>query len=368
MCLAVCDTVDATFCILPQRRYSHAQEHQCWPKILEPEEDGLRIALDAMGGDLAPEVTVQGAVEAVQELGIEVLLVGAEEALQKELQKQTSPPPLEVIHAPDTIEMHEHPAAAVRSKKNSSIVVGMRLVKEGRADALVSAGNSGAVMAAALLVLGRARGIERPAIGAIIPTRTGRTLLVDAGANADVRPPHLLQFARMGSIYTSALQGVERPTVGLLSNGEEATKGSALTLEVHTLLQNSDLNFVGNVEGRDIPRGTADVVVTDGFTGNVALKSIEGTAELLLALIREEITRGLRNKLAALALKKAFKRVGTRLDYAEIGGAPLLGVNGTVLISHGRSTATAIRNALRVANEAASQDIVGAINNASSSG
>lgn len=327
----------------------------------------MRIALDAMGGDSAPRVTVQGAVDAARELGTEILLVGREDTIRRELGDNVNGLPIEVVHATTTIEMHDHPANAVRSKKDSSIVVGMRLVKEGRADAFVSAGNSGAVMAAALLVLGRSEGIDRPAIGTVIPTRRGRTLLLDAGANSDVRPQHLLQFARMGSAFTATVQHVSQPSIGLLSNGEEETKGNALTLETHALLRESGLNFVGNVEGRDIPRGTADVVVTDGFTGNVALKSIEGTAELLQDLIREEVTRGLRNKLAALALKKAFKRVGARLDYAQIGGAPLLGVNGVVFISHGRSNSTAIKNAVRVANEAAEQDIVGAINRASTS-
>lgn len=325
----------------------------------------MRIALDAMGGDSAPGVTVQGAVDAARELGTEILLVGREDTIRQELGENGNGLPIEVVHAATTIEMHDHPANAVRSKKDSSIVVGMRLVKEGRADAFVSAGNSGAVMAAALLVLGRSEGIDRPAIGTVIPTRKGRTLLLDAGANSDVRPQHLLQFARMGGAFTSTVQHVSQPSIGLLSNGEEESKGNALTLEAHALFRDSGLNFVGNVEGRDIPRGTADVVVTDGFTGNVALKSIEGTAELLQDLIREEVTRGLRNKLAALALKKAFKRVGARLDYAQIGGAPLLGVNGVVFISHGRSNSTAIKNAVRVANEAAEQDIVGAINRAS---
>ena len=322
------------------------------------------MALDAMGGDKAPDVTVQGAVDAARQLGVEVTLAGTPEALRRDAWDERGELPIEVVHASETIEMHDHPAAAVRSKKDSSIVVGLRLVKEGRADAFVSAGNSGAVMAAALLVLGRGRGIDRPAIGTVIPTLRGRTLLLDAGANADVRPQHMVQFAHMGSIYAAALSDIQEPSVGLLSNGEEETKGNALVLEAHTLLKGAGLNFLGNVEGRDIPRGTADVVVTDGFTGNVALKSIEGTAELLQQLIREEVTRGLRNKLAALALRRAVKRVGARLDYSEVGGAPLLGVNGTVFISHGRSSSNAIKNALRVAAEAAKHDIVGAINNA----
>jgi glycerol-3-phosphate acyltransferase PlsX len=324
----------------------------------------VRIALDAMGGDKAPEVTIQGALDAARELDIHVTLVGRPEALGPGALAEAEGLPIEVVYAAEVVGMHEHPAAAVRSKKDSSIVVGMRLVKEGRADAFVSAGNSGAVMAAALLVLGRCRGIDRPGIGTVIPTVKGRTLLLDAGANADVRAENLLQFGRMGSIYVNLLSGSARPSVGLLSNGEEESKGNALTLAAHALLRESGLNFAGNVEGRDILRGTTDVVVSDGFTGNVALKAIEGTAELIQHVLREEVTRGLRDKLAAALLRRAFRRVAARLDYSETGGAPLLGVNGLVFISHGRSNANAIRNALRVANEAAGHDVVGAINEA----
>ncbi len=321
----------------------------------------MRVALDAMGGDKAPEVNLQGARDAYRELGIEVMLVGKPEVVGPQEGIQEG---VQAVHASQVIEMHDHPAAAVRSKRDSSIVVGLRLVKDGRADAFVSAGNSGAVMAAALLVLGRPPGIDRPAIGTVIPTLEGRTLMLDAGANADVRPHQLLQFAQMGSAYVSALSDTIAATIGLLSNGEEETKGNALTLEAHALLKASGLNFIGNVEGRDILRGTADVVVTDGFTGNIALKSIEGTAELLQQVLRQEVTRGLRNKLAARALRPAFRRVAARLDYSEVGGAPLLGVNGPVFISHGRSNANAIKNALRVASEAATHDMVGAISKA----
>ncbi|MDQ3855923.1 MAG: phosphate acyltransferase PlsX [Chloroflexota bacterium] len=324
----------------------------------------MRIALDAMGGDRAPDVTVQGALDAYRELGIETVLVGQQEVLRKRLEAAGGAPRMEIVDATEVIGMDEHPAAAVRRKKHSSIVVGVRLVKEGRADAFLSAGNSGAIMAAALLVLGRCRGVDRPCIGTPIPTLRGTTLLVDAGAITDPRPENLLEWARMGSIYMSALQQGAAVTVGLLSNGEEETKGNALTLEAHALLKTSGFSFHGNVEGRDILRGTVDVVVTDGFTGNVALKTIEGTAETLRRIIREEVTRGVVSKAAALVLRPAFARVGKRLDYAEVGGAPLLGVNGTVFISHGRSNANAIKNALRVAREAAQHDVAGAISTA----
>lgn len=324
----------------------------------------MRIALDAMGGDKAPGVTVAGALDAARELGIEVYLVGDEAVLARELGDQARGLPVDIVHASEVIEMREHPATAVRRKKDSSIVVGVRLLKEGRADAFVSAGNTGAVMAAALFVLGRCPGIDRPAIGSVIPTANGRTLLIDAGANTDPRPENLLQSARMGSIYVSAVTGIERPAVGLLSNGEEETKGNALTLEAHALLRESELNFKGNVEGRDIPRGAVDVVVADGFTGNVALKTVEGVAEMLFGLIRAEVTRDARNQLGALILRPAFRRVARRLDYSEIGGSPLLGVNGNAFICHGRSNANAIKNALRVAREAVDGNILAAIQQA----
>lgn len=322
----------------------------------------MRIALDAMGGDKAPEPIVEGAVQAARELGLDIVLVGREEAISAQVAESGQQARLEIVHAPEVIEMDDHPAMAIRRKKNSSMLVGMRLIKDGRADAFVSAGNSGAVMAGALMVLGRCSGISRPAISALLPTLTGHSLLIDAGANTDVHPDNLVQFARMGSIYMSAVMGIHSPKVGLLSNGEEETKGTALTLESYPLLRDSGLNFIGNVEGRDITRGEVDVIATDGFTGNIALKAMEGASELILSILREEITRGVRDKLGALALMPAFRRIRSRLDPSEFGGAPLLGINGVVLIAHGRSDAKAIRNALRLARDAAQQDIVSAIN------
>lgn len=332
----------------------------------------MRIALDAMGGDLAPRAMIEGAIEAADEWGMlppdaggfEIVLVGREDLIGQELGDATKDLPIHIHHAPDIIEMHDHPATAVRRKKESSIVIGMRLLKEHSADAFLSAGNTGAMLAAALLVLGRCKGIDRPGIGSIIPTGKGRTLLIDAGANADVRPENLVQFARMGSIYMSKVQGSDQVSVGLLSNGEEETKGNALTLQTHALLRESGLAFAGNVEGRDITAGKVDVVVADGFTGNVALKAMEGTAETLLGLLRTELTRAPHYKLAALALRPAFRRVARTLDYSEIGGSPLLGVNGLVFIAHGRSNAKAIKNALRAARDATKHDIVAAINQA----
>ena len=316
--------------------------------------------MDAMGGDHAPQETVRGALGAARELGIEVVLVGKEDSIRQQLGQEARKLPIGVVHASEVIEMGEHPATAVRRKKDSSIVVGTRLVKDGRVDAFLSAGNTGAVMAAALLVLGRVPGIDRPAIGSLIPTPRGYTLLIDAGANADVRPHHLVQFARMGAAYMTA-RGIRQPSVGLLSNGEEDTKGNTLTIEAHALLRESGLPFHGNVEGRDVVRGGVDVVATDGFTGNVALKAMEGTAGVLMGLIREEVTRGVRNRLAALALRPALRKVRARLDPDEIGSSPLLGVNGTVFIAHGSSNALAIKNGLATVRDATRQDLLGAI-------
>ena len=315
----------------------------------------MRIALDAMGGDYAPAETVAGAVAAARALGVEVALVGRPEAIESELKKyDTTGLALPVIEAPDVIAMDEHPAQAARRKPTSSIHVALRQVREGHAAAMISAGNSGAVMATALFVLGRVPGIERPAIGAVMPTAKGRVLLIDAGANTDPKPAQLVQFGQMGAIYMDKVLGVARPRVGLLANGEEPGKGNELILATHPLLAAvPGLNFIGNIEGKDIPAGAVDVVVTDGFTGNVVLKLTEGVASLLLGLIRAELTAHLTTKLLAAGLRPAFRRLGARLDYREVGGAPLLGVDGLTIIAHGRSDARAIENAIRVAQEAA---------------
>lgn len=323
----------------------------------------LKIVLDAAGGDLAPVETVKGAVEAARAFGLSIILVGPEPVVRAELAKHdTAGLNLEVVDAPETVGMDEHPVAAVRAKRRSSLVVGMGLVRDGAAHSFVSAGNSGAILAAGLFVLGRIEGIERPAIAAVYPTMHSPLLLLDIGANVDVRPVHLCQFALLGSAYMQRALGVANPRVALLSNGEEDTKGSQAVQEAHRLLKEGRLNFVGNAEGRDVPSGAkADVVVCDGFAGNVALKISEGLSDSLFTLIRGEINRSIVYKLAGMVLKPAFRRVKARLDYEEYGGAPLLGVNGVVIIGHGRSTAKAIRNALRVASQAAEQHLVEAI-------
>lgn len=326
----------------------------------------MRIALDAMGGDHAPAAAVAGAVAAARAHGIEVALVGQARAIETELAKhQVAGLSLPIVEAPETIGMEEHPATAARRKQGSSIHVGLREVREGRATALVSAGNSGAVMAAALFVLGRVPGIERPAIGTVMPTlaggTVGRALLIDAGANTDPKAGQLVQFGQMGAAWAERVFGVARPRVGLLANGEEPTKGSELVQEAHPLLAASGLNFSGNVEGRDIFAGKVDVVVTDGFAGNVALKASEGVAALIFGLLRAELGRSPLTKLLAAGLRPAFRRVNAQLDWRTTGGAPLLGVEGLTFIAHGRSDALAVENAIRVANEAAAGGAIDAI-------
>jgi glycerol-3-phosphate acyltransferase PlsX len=318
----------------------------------------MLIALDAMGGDHAPREVVRGAVQAVRRLGVEVVLVGAPAQIGAELDGAGGTPAgISVLPASEVIGMDEAPSAAVRHKRDSSILVGLNLVKSGRAQAFVSAGNTGAIMAGATLVLGRMPGIDRPALSTVLPARDGRRiLLLDVGANADCRPAWLVQFAQMGQAYARDVLGIEQPRVGLLSIGEEASKGNQLVQETFEKLHElAGINFVGNVEGKDLPNAHADVVVTDGFTGNVALKTAEGVADFILRELRDVLTSRLQYKLAAAVLQPAFGLLRQRLDYAEYGGAPLLGVRGAVIIAHGRSNARAIASAIRAAREGASK-------------
>jgi len=328
--------------------------------------DGVRVALDAMGGDNAPGEIVLGAVQAAREYGMGVYLVGREEAIRAELAKHdTSGLDLPIIHTDEVIEMDEHPANAVRRKKNASMTLALQLVRDGKALGAVSAGNSGAMMAAALFTLKRIEGVDRPALGGVFPTKDAACLVIDMGANADCKPEFLLQFALMGSIYMVRIFGVSSPREGLLANGEEETKGNQLVQDTHQLLKANaatlGLNFTGNVEGRDIPAGSADVIVCDGFVGNVVLKLSEGLAETLIGLLRTQMTSTLPSKLAGAVLRPGLRKVFQRLDYAEYGGVPLLGVNGSAIISHGRSKAKAIKNALRVARQTAETNVAGAI-------
>lgn len=324
----------------------------------------MHIAIDAMGGDHGPSVVVPGALAGARSHDVSLLLVGRKEELQDILSNHdTSRIDVEVVNAVQTIEMDDHPAQAVRRKPNSSINLALRLVKEGRAQAMLSAGNSGAVMAASLMTLGRIKGIDRPAITSGIPNAKGSfSLIVDLGAVTDPKPMNMVQFAVMGQVYAHTVMSIANPTIALVSNGEEASKGNALVQQAYPLLSATEgLNFVGNVEGRDIAAGTVDVFVTDGFTGNVVLKTIEGTASMLMHLVREEITSTITRKLAALVLKPAFRQIASRLDYAAIGGAPLLGVDGAVIICHGRSSELAIQNAVGVCKRAVEQDLSGGI-------
>jgi glycerol-3-phosphate acyltransferase PlsX len=306
-----------------------------------------------MGGDAGPAVNVEGAVAAARELGLGVILVGVQEEIRRHLDRHDLRGlPIKVRHASEVVEMGESPSTALRKKKDSSIRVAVDLVRSGDADAVVSAGNTGAVMAITLVVLGPLAGVERPAIAAALPTLAGHAILLDVGANVDCKPRHLIQFAIMGNVYARQVLGKARPRVGLLSIGEEETKGNELTKEAFRALEEEPgIEFIGNVEGVDVFKGYADVVVCDGFTGNVALKIGESVAETIMALVREEVTADLRSRAGALLLKPAFRRLQRRLDYSEVGGAPLLGVNGITIISHGRSSAKAIRNALRVAGD-----------------
>ena len=322
----------------------------------------MKIVLDAMGGDIGPAANVEAAVNAAREFGFEIALVGKQELIRPLLvQHNTAGLTLPVVHAAEVIEMDEHPAAAVKSKKNSSMAVGMGLVKRGEADAFVTMGNTGGAFATALFNLGRIRGIQRAALSTAYPTIRGWSLILDIGANADCKPEHLVQFALMGSLYAERVMNVRKPKVALVSTGEEETKGSQLVQEVHQLLKKAPLNFIGNAEGKDIPAGMADVYVTDGSTGNVIIKLSEGLGGMIKQMLREEITRTTAGKLGGLLIKDAVHRMSRRTDYEEIGGAPLLGVDGVVIIGHGRSNARAIRSALRVAGQAVEKGIVDAI-------
>jgi glycerol-3-phosphate acyltransferase PlsX len=336
----------------------------------------MKIAVDAMGGDHAPGVVIAGAVAEARARGTQIILVGKEDRVRAELARQPGAAdlPIEVVHASEVVEMAEH-TLAVKAKKDSSMMVGMRLVAEGRAQAFASAGNSGGIMAAALFVLGRLAGVERPAIGSIYPAAPEHCLVVDIGANTDCKPEYLVQFAIMGHAYARTMFGLAEPAVGIVSNGEEPDKGSMLIRQTYPLLQGLGLNFVGNVEGKDLGRGMANVVVTDGLTGNVIIKLTEGVVSFLVRLVIGESTSGILNKIALVLmvpglilalpglalLYPTLARVRRRVDWREIGGAPLLGVNGVVVIGHGRSDVRAIRSMIRMAEKSVRQDLVAAI-------
>jgi phosphate acyltransferase len=313
----------------------------------------LRIALDAMGGDHAPLATVAGAVRAARAWGYEIQLVGREPEVRAALRQQRDLTGVEhllqIVHAPEVIEMNEHPAVAVRAKRRSSMAVAIDLVKKGGADAFVSAGNTGGVLATALLGLRRIEGItsERPALAAQLPTLKGTCIVLDIGANVDVKPEWLAQFALMGSIYAEIALGKRRPSVATLSNGEEEGKGNATLSEAIPLIRAMPIHYVGNIEGKDVTAGVVDVAVVDGFAGNIFLKGAEGVVTTVTELLRRELTRNPVRAALALALRPAFRGLRRRLSYEEYGGVPLLGVNGVCIVAHGRSTPYAIQNAIR---------------------
>ncbi|MFQ5585264.1 MAG: phosphate acyltransferase PlsX [Thermodesulfobacteriota bacterium] len=318
----------------------------------------MKIAVDAMGGDYAPAAIVEGAVWAARDTGIPIILTGDRERVESELSRcDADGLPINVVHASEVIGMEESPAQAMRKKKDSSVRVCFDLVKGGEAGAVVSAGNSGAAMAAAIFVLKRLNGVERPAISVCLPTVKEWTILLDAGGNVDCKPVHLYQFAVMGDVYARDILKKSSPRIGLLSNGEEEGKGNELTRETNDLLKTSRLNYLGYVEGRDVFTGDVDVVVCDGFIGNVVLKLSEGVADAIIAMLKREIQKSLPAKMGYLLARGVFKDLKRKIDYSEYGGAPLLGINGTCIISHGGSTAKAIKNAIVRANDYATRHV-----------
>jgi glycerol-3-phosphate acyltransferase PlsX len=313
----------------------------------------MRVALDAMGGDFAPAVTVEGAVETVNESDdIDLILVGDEPSLKEKLSGKRFPSQrIEIRHASQIVGMDEPALTGLRKKKDSSIRRAVELVKNGEADAVVSAGHSGVAMAISLLMLGTSEGVDRPAIATIMPTLKGPIVLLDVGANVDCSAENLLQFALMGDAYCKTMFSNPEPKIALLSIGEEETKGNIVTKEAFKLIRESGIRFIGNIEGKDIFFGNADVIVCDGFVGNIVLKTSEGLADAILRMLRREIADVAAGRIGYLLLKPALRNFKRKTDYAEYGGAPLLGINGTCIISHGRSSAKAIRNALKVAAE-----------------
>jgi glycerol-3-phosphate acyltransferase PlsX len=318
----------------------------------------MRIAVDAMGGDHAPQQVLEGASQAANEYGIEVLVVGLPAVVQPLLEGH---PRLRLVPATQVIAMDDHPAQAVRAKRDSSMGVCARMCREGKADGWISAGNSGAIMATALFIQGRIRGIERPALGSIVPTREGFAYFLDVGANVDSKPEYLVQFAVMGGVYAREMMGRANPRIGLLSNGEEEGKGDELVKETARRLKGSLAGFVGNVEPKDLYAGKADVVVADGFLGNVVIKMAEATAEFLFRSLREEIPKTVAGKVGGALIRDRVRELRNRIDWREFGGAPLLGIDGVAVIAHGRSDARAIKNAIRVTKEAVDNQLVGKI-------
>jgi glycerol-3-phosphate acyltransferase PlsX len=315
-----------------------------------------KIAVDAMGGDHAPHVVVEGAILAARELGVDVILVGQKEVVSQELARQGSAAAIEIVAASEAIAMHESPSSALR-KKDSSMKVAFEMMKRGEVDAVVSAGNSGAMMATGMFVMGTLAQVARPAILIVVPSPKGGTVIIDAGANVDCKPRHLVQFGLMGAIYADRILSIRNPRVGVLSNGEEESKGNELTRAASELLATAQLNYIGYVEGRDIFNGKVDVVVCDGFTGNVALKTMEGLASFAGEVLKTAFQKNVLSRLGYLMSRSALREAYRRLDYAEYGGAPLIGLEGVAIIAHGGSGPRAIKNAIRAACDEIQQDV-----------
>jgi len=331
-------------------------------EIKKPDNKKIRIALDVMGGDYAPQEIIKGGLLASQDSELEVLLVGPEKTVKEGLERcGYAGSGVSIVNASEVIGMGEAPVLAIKTKKDSSIVVGIDLLKRGEASAFVSAGNTGAVVTAATLTLGKKKGVSRPALGAIFGFPTGPILCLDIGANAECKPEMLVQFAHMGSIYMEKVFGIPQPRIGLLSNGEEETKGCKTVQKAHKMLKKAKVNFIGNVEGRDLPRGVADVLVTDGFTGNILLKTGEGIGEMLVHALRDTMKGNPRLNEAVDILTPVVASVIGMLDYTEYGGALLLGVEGNVIVGHGRSNALAIKNAITTAKREVVQGVAEAM-------
>ena len=328
---------------------------------LNPSICMLKIAVDAMGGDHAPEVVVEGAVWAAKELGVELVLVGQKDVVERELMRHpTKSSSVQVMHASQIIAMEESPSSALK-KKDSSLKIAFEMMKREEVQAVVSAGNSGAMMATGMFVMGRLPQVARPAISIVVPGLSKGTVIIDAGANVDCKPHHLVQFGFMGAIYAEKVQGIDSPRVGVLSNGEEEGKGNDLTRAASEELAATSLNYIGYVEGRDVFNGKVDVIVCDGFTGNIALKTMEGVASFAGEVLREAFQKNLSSRLGYVMSRKSLRDAYRRLDYAEYGGAPLLGLDGVGIVAHGGSNPRAIKNAIRAAKEAVQQDVNGHI-------
>lgn len=325
----------------------------------------MKIAIDAMGGDHAPVETCKAAVEALAETKAEIVLIGREEVIRAELSKyQYDQARISIIHADEVVENEDKPVKAIKEKKNSSMVVGMTLLKEGAIDGLVSAGNTGALLAGGLLKVGRIKGIDRPALCSVYPTSKGISVLIDAGANADCKPRNLYEFGIMGSIYAEKVLSIANPTVGIVNIGAEAGKGNALMQESYELMQKASYNFVGNVEARNIPAGEVDVIVCDGFTGNVILKLSEGVVKSFSTMMKEQFMKSVFTKIGALLLKNGLQEMKKTMDYTEYGGAPFLGVNGMLMKAHGSSNSKALKNAVKYTEKCVENGVLAEIKKA----